>query len=177
MFSTISIRRYTDGDLDARTLDTAPYISALNLVLQQHASQEGWRVGRNRHFFASLPNEKRSLGLGVEALRGFFSSVRPVYKGLMVNVNVCMTAFYEPGNLADAIMAFQRQSRGGVPKSFKDKLKVRTKHLGHKKAVKAIGTTSASQTFFNCEEFGGRTSVAEYFRRSMSGFPLVRPHR
>ncbi|EIN06816.1 argonaute-like protein [Punctularia strigosozonata HHB-11173 SS5] len=165
------LTKYTDGDLDARNLDIAPYTAALNLVLQQYASDTAWRVGRNRHFFPS-DDEKRSLGMGVEALRGFFSSVRPVYKQLMVNVNVCMTAFYEPSNLADAIMAFNRQSRGGMPKAFKDKLRVRTLHLGHKKPVKAIGTKSASQTFFNCEELGGRISVADYFRRKYPHLPL-----
>lgn len=118
------------GNPQHRKLDTQPVISALNLILQQYASRRGVRVGKNKYFFPSS-SEHHTLSLGVEAFRGFFMSVRPTYKQLMVNINVCMTAFYVPGNLAQAMLAFLRQSSGGMPQSFADKLKVSTKHLGY----------------------------------------------
>ena len=40
-----------DGDPASRNFDTLPIISALNLVLQQHAGRTGVRVGKNRYFF------------------------------------------------------------------------------------------------------------------------------
>jgi eukaryotic translation initiation factor 2C len=57
-------------------------ISALNLVLKQHASRGGFRLGQNRYFFT--PRERLQLSQGVQAWQGFFISVRPVFKQLMV---------------------------------------------------------------------------------------------
>lgn len=88
----------------------------------------------------------------------------------MVNVNVCMTAFIEQKNMADAIVDFQRGSRGAVPnisKMFqKSNLKVRTKHLGYTKVVKAISDKNAKSHRFDCAELGGMVTVEEYFRKS-----------
>ncbi|KAH7919917.1 Piwi-domain-containing protein [Leucogyrophana mollusca] len=164
---TTQISQYLSGGAQFRDHDPLPLISALNLVLQQHASATGVRVGKNRYFFPS-PREPFELGLGVEAWKGFFISVRPVYKELMVNVNVCMTAFYTPGNLVDAIMAFQRRSSGAILQRFAKKLKVTTSHLGYKqkKPVRRILGTTARKTFFKCDEFGGgNISVENYFKR------------
>ncbi|KAF8229226.1 hypothetical protein L208DRAFT_1402452 [Tricholoma matsutake] len=88
--------------------DALPLISALNLVLQQNASRTGVRVGKTRYFFPSSAR-KISLGPRVEAWQGFFASVRPTYKQLMANVNVCMTAFVEPCNLPDALRGFPEE--------------------------------------------------------------------
>lgn len=164
--------RYLNGNIESRDLDAQPLVSALNLVLQTHAARTGVRVGQNRYFFPS--QERFELATGVEAWKGFFMSARPVYKELMVNIGVCMTAFYKPGNLADAIVEFNRTSNGAMLQRFAQGLKVTTNHLGYKpkKPLKKIMSTTARQTFFNCEEFGGRISVEEYFKKSP--FPLIK---
>ena len=82
------------GNPQHRDTDTQPMIAALNLILQQYASRRGVRVGQNKYFFPSS-SEHHTLSLGVEAFRGFFMSVRPMYKQLMVNANVATTAFYQ----------------------------------------------------------------------------------
>lgn len=150
--------------------DSQPLISALNLILQQHASNTGVRVGRNRYFFSAATQAPLGLSLGIEARRGFFMSIRPTYKQLMVNVNVCMTAFYTPGNLAQAMMAFQQQTGGGMPRTFTDKLKVATTHLGYtrKKAIFRVSDQTARQIKFDCQELGGIVTVEQYFQRSRS---------
>ncbi|KAG6900095.1 hypothetical protein C0993_002943 [Termitomyces sp. T159_Od127] len=157
---------YMSGKAESRDYDPLPLVSALNLVLQQHASRNGVRVGKNRYFFPAS-SQKVSLGPGVEAFQGFYTSVRPSYKQLLVNVNVCMTAFIVPGNLADALLSFSRGSHGTMPtlpKSF-GRIRVRTKHLGHTKPIKRIGTTSARNTRFDCAELGGVVSVERYFEK------------
>jgi eukaryotic translation initiation factor 2C len=81
-----------------------------------------------------------------------------------------MTAFVEACNLADALRDFQRQSRGAMPtlpNSMK-KIKVKTQHLGHKKAIFKVGTLSARDMKFPCEELGGTVSVEQYFLKSAS---------
>ncbi|KAG2110170.1 Piwi domain-containing protein [Suillus cothurnatus] len=159
------LTKYLSGDIASRDYDVQPLVSAVNLVLQKHAARTGVRVGKNRYFFPS--QERFELALGIDAVKGFFTSARPAYNELMVNVGVCMTAFYKPGNLADAIMAFQRSSDGAMLQRFSQKLKVTTRHLGYKqkKPIKKIMSTSARRTFFHCEEYNGKISVEDYFKR------------
>ncbi|KAJ7915685.1 argonaute-like protein [Mycena leptocephala] len=164
-----SLTKYLNGDVGSRDYNTLPIISALNLVLQQHPTRTGVRVSKNKYFFPTSSQPFR-LSTCLVAFQGFYTSVRPTYKQLMVNVNNCMTAFVEPGNLADALLAFSRNSRGAMPtlpKAFAKSIKVTTRHLGFKmrKPIKAIASTSARNTFFNCEEFGGKISVENYFAK------------
>lgn len=78
--------RYMDGAPEFRDFDPLPLVSALNIVLQQHATRTGVRVGKNRFFFSSA--EKIVLGPGLQAVQGFYASVRPAHQQLMVNVYV-----------------------------------------------------------------------------------------
>jgi eukaryotic translation initiation factor 2C len=161
-----SVYRYLNADPAARDYDPLPVISALNLVLRQHALRSGFRLGKNQYFFT--PQERRQLSMGVQAWQGFVLSVRPVFKQLMVNMNVCMSAFYEPGNLADVLLAFQRNAHGALPARFVKRLMIRTRHLGHKRVVRRIVPTPAARLWFDCAELGGMVTVAEYFARSLS---------
>lgn len=66
-----------------------PVISALNIVLAAHPNRSGGggvMVGRNRFFFRNAARPM-DLGGGLEAWKGFYSSVRPSHKELLVNVN------------------------------------------------------------------------------------------
>jgi len=138
------------------------------------SARTGVRVRRSRHFFGSA---QVSLGNGIVAWRGYSASVRPVLKTLMVNINVYITAFIESKNMAQAIMDFQRGSYGATPNLRKmfgsSTLRVRTRHLGYRKTVLAIGENNANQERFLCEELGGTVTVAEYFQRgeSPSAYP------
>ncbi|KAI0354391.1 Piwi-domain-containing protein [Trametes cingulata] len=177
-----SLNDYMDGKPEHRSIDTQPFISALNLVMQSYASKRGVRVGGNKYFFPSGA-QQHPLSLGVEAHRGFFMSIRPMYKQLMVNINVCMTAFYTPGNLAQAMFAFQEQTGHGMPQTFADRLKVSTKHLGYtkKSTIARIMTSLTARSYrFDCEELGRKVSVEEYFKikhkitlRHATDLPLI----
>ena len=158
------------GNPEHRELDVLPVVSAMNLIMQQFASKRGVRVSKTKYFFPT-PGEGHRLSLGVEAHRGFFMSVRPTFKQLMVNVNVCMTAFYTPGNLAEAMKAFLGETRGGMPQTFADRLKVSTKHMGYtrKYTISRIMTSKTARSEkFDCAELGGRVSVEDFFKRSGS---------
>ncbi|KAM5543406.1 hypothetical protein V8D89_002657 [Ganoderma adspersum] len=159
--------RYMSGKTEHRGIDTQPHLSALNLILQKYAQRNGVRVSRNKYFSPSS-SERHRLSLGVEALRGFFISVRPVYKQLVINVNVCMTAFYVPGNLAQRMDDFLQQTGGAMPDSFADKLKVSTRHLGYPRTYVVHGIMTgmtARKERFNCQEFRGMISVEQFFKR------------
>jgi eukaryotic translation initiation factor 2C len=123
-------------------------------------------VGRNRFFFPSASSPPMSLGGGLEAWKGFYSSVRPTYNQLMVNVNVCTTAFYTPGNLADAMVAFRNASFGAKMNAFVKGVRVEATHLTYRKTIKGMAKETARTYSFDCSDLGGRVTVEEYFRRS-----------
>lgn len=162
--------RFQKGRVDFRNYNPLPLISALNLVLQTHAAKTGVRVGGNRYFFKSLNEPTYQLSQGVEAWKRFFISARPTFKQLRVNVSSCLTAFYMPGNLADAISAFERSSSGGMPTYFSRGLKVRITHLGYTRPFKRICGQSARQQKFIHETYGN-ISVKDYF----SGVSVISP--
>ncbi|KAJ2913428.1 hypothetical protein MD484_g6984, partial [Candolleomyces efflorescens] len=162
--------KYLNADPESRRYDPLPLISSLNLVLQQHAQRTGVRVGTGRFFFPESPTTPKLPFRPGELYvkQGFFVSVRPAYKQLMVNINGCMTAFVEPGNLADRLLNFGETAHGAMPtlpKAMIRSIKVRTLHLNHRKKLTAIGTTTARNTFFPCAEYGGNISVEQFFKK------------
>jgi eukaryotic translation initiation factor 2C len=168
-FELTDAHRYLVGHPQYRNYDILPVISALNLILSAHPNRTqaggGVMVGRNRFFFPSA-SPPHGLGGGLEAWRGFYSSVRPSFNQLMVNVNVCATAFYSEGNLAEAMNIFEQASFGARMSAFVQRLRVRTDHLGHQKAVKRLAKLNSKQHKFEAQELGGTVTVEEYFRRS-----------
>ncbi|KAH9027442.1 argonaute-like protein [Lactarius hengduanensis] len=165
---TDSLQQYLVGHAQFRTYDIFPVIAALNLILSAHPNrtQEGGGVvvGRNRYFFPSA-SPPVSLGGKLEAWMGFYSSVRPSFSQLMVNVNVCATAFYSEGNLAEAMVAFEQASFGARMSAFVQRIRIKTDHLGHQKTVKRLAKFNARQHKFEAQELGGTVTVEEYFRR------------
>lgn len=159
------LRQFMNGDVANinKAEDVDPVIAALNLVVQRQAAQQGHRFGKNRYFF---PENSAQIGENLDALMGFYSSVRPCNKHLMVNVNVCMSAFHKPGKLSDALSAFRMGSFDAAPRELMRRVKVSTKYLGYKR-VKTINRVvlglSARRHRFSCQELGGMVSVEEYF--------------
>lgn len=157
---------YLAGDPSYRDFDAIPLISAINIILAQYPSRTGVNVGRNRFFFPD-PSSTKDLGGGLEALKGYYSSVRPTFRQLMVNVNSCTTAFYKAGNLAEAMRTYGPGRLAGFVKG----LRIQTTHLGfrNRKTIKRISDLSARQQTFICEEYGNASiTVEQYFRRSTS---------
>ncbi|KAI9451806.1 Piwi-domain-containing protein [Lactarius psammicola] len=164
---TAPLKQFMNGDVANidKVEGVDPVITAYNLVVQRQAAQQGFRFGKNRYFF---PENRAQIGENLFALMGFYSSVRPCNKLLMVNVNVCMSAFHKPGRLSDALRSFGMGSFDAAPREFMRKVKVSTQYLGYKR-VKTISRVvlglSARRHRFSCEELGGMVSVEEYFLR------------
>ncbi|PFH51130.1 hypothetical protein AMATHDRAFT_75110 [Amanita thiersii Skay4041] len=162
------LSHYVSGDRNYKDFDIAPLLSALNLILAAHATRaggDGVMVGRNKFFFPAS-SDAWDLGGGLQAFRGYYSSVRPAHNQLMVNVNVCTTAFYKPGNLAKAIEEFTSASFGAQAKGFVRGLRVKATHLGYRKTVKTLSDRNAKQYTFACSDFENAVvSVEEYFKR------------
>ncbi|KAH9887565.1 argonaute-like protein [Cubamyces lactineus] len=164
---TQALINYLEGQPQYRGYDIMPIINALNLVLSMHPGRVlggGVMVGRNKFFHRSPMAPPVPLGGGLEAWRGFYSSVRPAWKQLMVNVNVCTTAFYTPGNLADRLIEFMNASHGARPAAFVKGVRIRTTHLGYRKTVKTAAKVNARQYKFTAEGMG-EVTVEQYFAK------------
>ena len=133
--------------------------------LSQHPSQQGVMVGRNRFFF---PQETFSLGGGLEAWKGFYSSVRPTYNQLMVNVNVATTAFYQEGNLANSMIEYRNATFGGRVDGFIRGLRIVTTHLRHRKTVRKTSRLTARQATFMWDKVNRQVTTEEYFKQRES---------
>lgn len=170
---TSCVTRYIQGDPQYRNFDILPVISALNVIMASSPGGTGVVVGRNKYFFrdAAVPV---SLGGGLEALKGFYFSVRPAHHQLMVNVNVCTTAFYVAQNLADAMIEFRNATFGARMNAFCKGVRVKTTHLGHRRTIKDVSHFNAKQYRFRAEEFGTEVTVEQYFRRKYN-ISLQRP--
>ncbi|KAJ3894462.1 argonaute-like protein [Lentinula edodes] len=162
---TASLLQYLAGKRNYMDYDIMPIVTALNLILSAHPSRPsngGVMVGGNKFFWPG--SSPMPLGGGVEAMRGFYSSVRPSYNQLMVNVNVCTTAFYQADNLANALQVFMANSFDARPTAFVKGVRVKTLHLGYRKTVKSVTNLTPRQHRFTTEDMG-EVDVATYFRR------------
>ncbi|KAG8775710.1 hypothetical protein FRC12_001319 [Ceratobasidium sp. 428] len=179
--ATSEMTKYLGGTAGYGSFDPQPMLSAFNILLAKYPSQHGVMVGRNKWFFPT-PGQALPLGTGLEAYKGYYSSVRPSFQQLMVNVNVATTAFYCTGNLADLFLKFGQQRARQIP-AFVYNLRIEMDHTGvrRRKAIKGVRIdSSASRYMFACNEFGNETmSVEAYFRRKYRrtlrhpGLPLV----
>ena len=153
------------NDIERKFDKIQSFISAYDLIVQQHASQTGVRVGSSFHFPREF--ERYPLDLGLEACLGFYISVRPTYQQLMVNINTRMAAFYVPGNLAEAILAFG----GELPPWFVKKLQVVTTYRGSSERSTIFNVTNippSQAPMFHNEAKKRQMSVAEFLQKGRS---------
>ncbi|KAL1874884.1 hypothetical protein Daus18300_003425 [Diaporthe australafricana] len=98
----------TSTNLSTAFDDKNDMIRAFNIFLNHYTkSQENLVTFGNKTFPKNAVG--RDLGGGLLAIQGFFSSVRAATGRLLVNVNVCYSAFYRPGPLVDLIRACRLQ--------------------------------------------------------------------
>ncbi|KAF8551548.1 Piwi-domain-containing protein [Imleria badia] len=148
----------------------AKVLSALNLVLTARASQSGVKIGRDndskkhpdQRLFFDSPDPK-DIGGGLTVRQGFYTSVRPAHKQLMVNVNTCHAAFYKPQNFVDALEEYRRFVRGDMG-AFGNQVRVVTQPNKNIVMIKGVSGWNARQHRFNHGQFG-RITIEEYYKR------------
>ncbi|KAL6709045.1 hypothetical protein ACN47E_002172 [Coniothyrium glycines] len=127
-------------------------IQALNVIMTYGPSSDAniTTAGGNKFYpFGRHPQlMSADLGFGLQALRGYFSSVRTSVNRILVNVNVATGAFYKSGPLLDVM----RDSSGGQPPrtaadyhrmaAFVRKLKFETNYMPDKDKKGNVKKTS-----------------------------------
>ncbi|KAF2800170.1 Piwi-domain-containing protein [Melanomma pulvis-pyrius CBS 109.77] len=171
-------------------------IQALNIILSQGPQSDPRivNVGQNKLYpFGSHPQmETRDLGLGLRALRGYFSSVRTGVNRILVNVNVSTGTFYKEGSLLNLMREFGKSGNAGQHwelAKFVKKLNFETNYITEKddkgrvkmgkngplkkRVVHTVAglspfNKSALDTSFDIDDGNGNiklVTVAEYFQQ------------
>ncbi|KAF2737080.1 Piwi-domain-containing protein [Polyplosphaeria fusca] len=170
-------------------------IQALNVIMSYGPSLDSQLavVGQNRS--NPMPGHPQfashNLGGGLQAFRGFFSSVRTSVNRIILNLNVATAAFYNPGPLSDLIreggeklvrkLSFETNYIPQLDKSGKPKKgpngQILTKRKVHivtsVPADKNCATTKFEYT--NPQGQKKQISVQEYFRQAY-GIRLKQPN-
>ena len=139
-----------------------------------------------RSFFTD--QEVKDIGSGLQLWRGYFQSVRPASRRMLINVDISTATMYKAGPLLSLCLEYIGKrdpnalaTRRGFPdrerlrlQRFISGIRVITTHPGPgvtvqptPRVVKKLSTAGASALNFALRE-GGTMSVAEYFHRTQN---------
>ena len=109
-----------------------PVEQAFDIILGHHRKQSNEIAIVNKRKAFSLTPKPESCNLGpfLEALRGYFSSVRMSQSNLLVNINVSHGAFYTPKKLSE-IINWLRNNRGVNPSKISGLIRGLRVHSSH----------------------------------------------
>ncbi|KAF3906958.1 hypothetical protein AA313_de0209849 [Arthrobotrys entomopaga] len=166
-----------------------PLVQCLNIILSMFPSENHVQFGKNSYFVLPPEGVKHPIGGGLDAIQGFYSSVRPGFDRILCNINVRTGAFYQNRPLHELMFAAfwneNPENRGFSDRDvetltrFLKGVKVSLHHLQgvRKKTVHKVGPKNAETEKFPCEEFGGGLiSVKDYFAKKYKKtlrFPLL----
>ncbi|KAJ5642765.1 hypothetical protein N7490_006765 [Penicillium lividum] len=112
-------------------------LAAMNIIIghQPKTDRSVVTLGGNKHYsFDAATAERMSLGGGLEALRGFFISVRAATARVLLNVQVKYLACYQKGPLPMVLREYTRTNSRNPYRleSFLKRMRVRTTHIVRK---------------------------------------------
>ncbi|KAL8420370.1 hypothetical protein RB594_003238 [Gaeumannomyces avenae] len=152
VLSVATLRKYLTSEVpEVRYGDKEEMLQALNIFLNHYVKVKAGgpnvkTTGSNRTFVLGNKEERLDLTAGLEAVRGFFSSVRPATGRMLINVNVTHACFYQGAPLTTIIHAFDPSHGRTSPlalSQFLSKLKVKLMHLdGRIKTIQGVATSN-----------------------------------
>jgi hypothetical protein len=134
-------------------LQKAEVIQVLNVLFGHYPqSHDGVvSIGQNRHFSIDRSQQNahniRILSGGLEALRGYFQSVRSATGGLLLNINVTHGVFFEPTSLALLFPKLGTGNKITLQKKLK-LVRIQVTHLPPKTSKKTNQTFPRVKTIF-----------------------------
>ncbi|KAK2871996.1 hypothetical protein FQN49_002632 [Arthroderma sp. PD_2] len=111
MGEVLSDLKSSKATYDSEEKDKA--IQALNVIFAHYPNESPNTqfLGQSKHFPLGDEKNKKEIGAGLDAIRGFFHSVRPSTGGLLLNLNVSTGAFYNDGTLHGLVCKFDQSRR------------------------------------------------------------------
>lgn len=176
----------TATNLSTTIDDRNATIQALNIFLNHFAKSHGHLITIGSKTFPKNA-AGLDLGRGLVAIRGFFSSVRAATGQILVNVNVCCSAFLRPGPLGHFMSMHGVQDTYQLEQMLKG-ARVKTSYRGIPKIRTIVGLASPSdgkdlnqqrprvqehgaapeRVQFWLHQMGRYVSVYEFFQRGKS---------
>lgn len=181
----------TSSNLEGPLMQQEQIVAAMNVIIGHHPKTEKSvvAVGGNKHFsLDATMGEKATLGGGLEALRGFFVSVRAATARVLLNVQVKYLACYQEGPLPMVIGEYQRANPCSLYRleSFLQRMRVRTTHIVRKtssgrapiKTITGLATPADGRSGSNppmVARHGAGPFEVQFFMESKSaqGAPVV----
>lgn len=178
---TLPVRRLlesiTTTTLSAVFDEKDALLQAFNVFLNHYAkSHDNLVTFGNKTFPKNVAG--RDLGSGLMAIRGFFSSVRAATGRILVNVNVCCSAFYRPGPLTALMAAHGLQDRYRLQQFLKG-VRVKTSHTGTPRIRTILALASPSdgqvpnQQRPRVPEFGAGPNQVLFWLREQNRYVTV----
>jgi hypothetical protein len=149
---------------------------ALNILIHHKSSNEHIKVGRI--FYTN--QDSQLLDGGVKIWQGYFQSIRPAPKKMMINIDLHATAFYDSGSLVQLVVKILRRRSVEDLRRIQDRdrtkleiylknLQIYVTHRGEgalrrRLRISKLTNTSASNTKF--EVNGQQIDVATYFNNT-----------
>ncbi|RIA82435.1 Piwi domain-containing protein [Glomus cerebriforme] len=171
------LQRFLNGKGQC-TSNVLTAIMALDVLIKHKPSMKYVPVGRS---FYTREGSKSLFG-SVEVWQGYYQSARPTPGKMMINIDLCATAFYESGPLINVIVkllekrnpddlrkGINERERVKLEKELKN-LKIRVTHRGSNNAkrrykISKITLQDAQRTKFDDAD-GHTTDVASYFQKT-----------
>lgn len=187
---TLPVRRFLDSltatNMPATIDDRDALIQAFNILLNHFAKSQDDLITIGGKTFPKN-STGLSLGRGLLAVQGFFSSVRAATGRLLINVNICCSAFLGPGRLdqfmtthgvQDMYQLEQMLKGARVKTSYRGALSIRTivglaspsdgQGLNQQRPrIQEFGAGPERVHFWFCQ-IGRYVSVFEFFQRRKS---------
>ncbi|KAI0426348.1 ribonuclease H-like domain-containing protein [Xylaria sp. FL1042] len=123
----------TSTDVSRWSEEESP-IQALNILFNHHAKSSDQIVARGPSKNYSLVDaETWNLDAGLQAIRGFFTSVRAATGRLLLNINVSHSVFYRAIRLDQLIKSFHQKNDTLRLNAYLKRLRIKTTHLKERK--------------------------------------------
>ncbi|KAN0075335.1 Piwi domain containing protein [Tylopilus felleus] len=166
--------------IDGRTKQQTPRATvALNLVQLIVRQAPNLKYPNNVRAFFCREAGSRELGGGLEVFRGFYQSVRPALRSLLVNIDTTCGVIYQDGPMVEVAMRFMgaqlhprvlNLSEGPelarLKKFFKGVLITFTHRKGKKKIESIVPRAGAQKFEWNRDDVTQSTTVEAYFRQA-----------
>lgn len=152
-------------------------IQALNIFLHHFAKSQSNLTTVGKKTFQKHATGG-DLGGGLTAIRGYFSSVRAATGRILVNVNVCCSAFYRPGSLVDIITAHGSRDKYRLEQLLAG-VRVKLTHTGTPRiaTIKALASPSdgmgANQPQPKVQEFGAAPNQVQFWLQERRRYVTV----
>ncbi|KAF8840966.1 Piwi-domain-containing protein [Paxillus ammoniavirescens] len=174
--STRDLRQLIQGGTTQMTPRATIALNLLQLILRQAPNL---KYPNNVKAFFCREAGSKSLGGGLEIFKGFFQSVRPALKSLLVNVDTSCGVIYQDGPMIEVILGFLGTSHpralnidstspdwSKLRHFFKSILVTFTHRKGKKKIASLV--PRAGSVEFEREKDGvtQRTTIQAYFREA-----------